>query len=56
MKKTKSEKTCSHKNIVPGFYKYIKKGEYFFICEDCGKTFITTDPNFNKKEKTNNMI
>lgn len=44
--KEELKNTCPHKNISPGFDKYIYKDDYLFICDDCGMHFITDDPDF----------
>ena len=42
---------CPHENVSPGFGKYHEPyGEYVFVCDDCGMTFITEDPNFKYKK------
>ena len=53
--KNKNKKQCKHNKLTPCFDKYIDylHEEYCFVCEDCGKVFITKDKNFNGKEINN---
>jgi transcription elongation factor Elf1 len=48
-------KVCQHEKTSLMFDKYStrdKKGKtkYIFICDNCGMTFITNDPNFKYEE------
>lgn len=55
IRKAKEElkKACPHKNISPGFNKYLDYStDYIFVCDDCGMEFITEDPNFVAYEDT----
>ena len=42
-------KVCQHKKVSLMFDKY-RNDDYIFICDTCGMTFVTEDPNFKYKE------
>jgi hypothetical protein len=44
-------KVCQHEKMSLMFDKYRNCDDYFFICDNCGMTFVTDDPNFKYKEE-----
>ena len=42
---------CEHKEVSLMFEKYNNTDNYFFICDNCGMTFVTDDPKFKYKGK-----
>jgi transcription elongation factor Elf1 len=45
-------KVCQHEKVSPSFDKYNNySDDYIFVCDNCGMTFVTKDPNFKYKGK-----
>jgi transcription elongation factor Elf1 len=42
-------KICQHEKVSLMFDKY-RAEDYIFICDNCGITFVTDDPNFKYEE------